>query len=562
MKKIGVSILWLLSALAVIGQERQGAPNPTYSEISIKKQIVADDLDRQIRDIPLAAVRAFARYRIAAWLWKDGKDDSGRAEQLAIKAVDDLYENKVEIPSVYFNSLGTDLLALLERNARDSAKKLREKHKIVHENGLVPSDSLLNQKGGDKLAVDSVIRSLTNGSDSNSEIPFLVARLKERGSPELVRLLTAVVQAEESGRTRLNSNTLLFVSAYFVEPPVPLSLQQRFLIVVLDKSRGASVTPDGDFEGFFNLLSTLIPSISKTAPALLSEAQIVQTVLRTRASQESKDVQERNDRIREAPDKLAALVGEAERANNNGTKYDLYVSAAQLALKLKRFTYAVDLVEKTTEIDLGKSVLSEGSRKRWRDQFRVDVVDSALQANDADSASDAIRGIADPLLKAESLRKMAVYYFDQANPVFAGYAFDEAIRLVSKTDVTSRSISSFISFLPTAQKIDRNRISEIAVVTAKNINTIPTLNVEDKPGTENYKNYVTSVMIVNWNLLSALSKLVKENRTEASNLTDRINRKEIRVIADFVMMTDSITLLTKQLAANAAEEAPKPTPKP
>lgn len=562
MKKIGVSILWLLSALVVIGQERPGSPKPTFSEIAIKKQIVADDFDRQIRNIPFAVVRAFARYRIAAWLWKDGEDESGRAEYLAVQAVDDLYENKVEIPSVYFNSLGSDLLALLDRNATNSAKKLREKHKIVHENGLVPSDSLLNQKDGEKLAVDSVIRSLTNESESNSEISFLVARLKERGSPHLVRLLNAVVQAEESGRTRFNSNTLLFLSAYFVEPPVPSNLQQRFLIVALDKSKGAAVAPNGDFEGFFNLLSSLIPNISRTAPGLLSEAHIVQAVLRSRASQESKEAQERNDRLREAPDRLAALVSEAERANNSGTKYDLYVSAAQLALKLKRFRFAVDLVEKAAEIDLGNSVLYESSRKRWRDQFRADVVYGALQADDADSASDAIRGIANPLLKAESLSKAAVYYFDQANPALAGDALDEAIKLVSKTDVTARSISCLLNFLPTAQRIDPIRVSEIAALAAKNINSIPLLDVEDKPGTENYRNYVTSMMIINWNLLPALSKLIKVNRTEVLNLAERVKKKEIRVIADYVVMTDAITLQAKQLAAAGTQEAPNPTPRP
>ncbi len=70
--------------------------------------------------------------------------------------------------------------------------------------------------------------------------------------------------------------------------------------------------------------------------------------------------------------------------------------------------------------------------------------------------------------------------------------------------------------------------------------------MEDKPQTENYKNYVTSVMIINWNLLPALTNLIKENRSEATNLANSITKKEIKIIADYALMTNSIIPLTKR----------------
>jgi hypothetical protein len=543
MKKLLILGFTFVCVLKALGQQNSVDTKDARVEFIIKKQIICHDLERQVKDIPLAAVRVFARYKIAVWLWKDGKDDTGRAEPIAISAIDDLYENKAEIPNVYFDALRPDLFVLLDRNAKNAANKLREKYKIGSDGELDLFDSLLSQKAGEKLAVDAAIKSLVNTSETNPEITFLLARLQQRQSPELFRLLVAIIGAEEIGQTRFTADTLFLMSGYFVESSVSAELQIRFLRLVIDKSRRASVIPEGDVEGFFNLLSGLIATISTKFPDLLSEASVVQTVLKTRVSQELRETQERNDRIRNSTDKLSALISEAEQTSNRAVKYDLYVNAAQLALKLKKFNYSVDIVEKTVAIDLPSSIISEAFRKQWRDQFMGQVVTAALAANDPDSANYAT--IVDPLSRAEGLRKTANYYFDHSDPVSAHYALDEAIKLITKVEGGDQKIFSLIKLLPTAQKIDRNQVSDIGELTAKSINSIPSLNVEDKPPTENYKNYVTSVMNINWNLLPALIKLLKENRSEAENLVGRINKKEIRIIADYALLTDSIAQDTK-----------------
>ena len=115
---------------------------------------------------------------------------------------------------------------------------------------------------------------------------------------ELMKMLVAIVDAEEKGRTKFTATTLFSMSRYFVEASVPIPVQKRFFEVVVAKSRNVGQMPEGDTEGFFNLLSSLIPNISTTYPQLLREATVVQLVLKTRISQESKEIQERNDRIR------------------------------------------------------------------------------------------------------------------------------------------------------------------------------------------------------------------------------------------------------------------------
>jgi hypothetical protein len=56
----------------------------------LRKQVVADDLENQAKDVPLAAVRVLVNYRVASWLWKLGKDDTGRASPLAVRALEEL----------------------------------------------------------------------------------------------------------------------------------------------------------------------------------------------------------------------------------------------------------------------------------------------------------------------------------------------------------------------------------------------------------------------------------------------------------------------------------------
>ena len=159
------------------------------------------------------------------------------------------------------------------------------------------------------------------------------------------------------------------------------------------------------------------------------------------------------------------------------------------------------------------------------------------QAN-LESAKYATKKIVDPLSKAESLRRIANYYFDHSDPGPTYDALDESIKLISRVEGGDRRIFSLINLLPTVQRIDRNRLSDLSELTAKSINSIPSLDVEDKPQTKNFKNYVTSMMNINWNLLPALTKLLKENKSDAANLAGRIDKKEIRIIADYVLLTD------------------------
>ena len=144
-------VLVFLCCLAVSGQKTVSTPENDKQESIVKKQIAIDQLDNQSKDIQLVVVRAFLRSKIAEWLWKNGKDETGRAESLAVKVIDDLYANRSEIPSIYFSTIRSDIFALLEANSKDTARRLREKYKLNSEDELNDAHSLLEQKDGEKL---------------------------------------------------------------------------------------------------------------------------------------------------------------------------------------------------------------------------------------------------------------------------------------------------------------------------------------------------------------------------------------------------------------------------
>lgn len=342
------------------------------------------------------------------------------------------------------------------------------------------------------------------------------------------------------GQIRFNADTLVSLSGYFLEPGSPIALQKRFLRFVVDKSRNAAQNVNSDAEGYFNLLSGRMLDISAGFPEIFPEASAIQIVLKTRISRESRESEEMYDRLGRSGDRVSALIAEAEQTYNKTLKYELYVNAATWALKEKKLTYSVDIAGKTVEIELPEGSISEAFRKRWLDQFLRNVVEAALKSREPDSANYAMKKIADPLSKAECLGKTANYYFDHSDALSARYALDEAIKLIIKADGGDRRLLSMITLLPTVQKIDSDRVSDVSELMAKSINSIPSLNVEDKPHTDKYKKYVTSTMNINWNLLPALTRLLKENKSEAANLAGRINKKEIKVIVDYVLLTDSI----------------------
>lgn len=545
--KIKIGFLLILTAfccLAGWGQKSARTPKIEAQEITIKKQIIVDNLESQIKDIPFAAVRVFVRSKIAAWLWKDGKDDTGRAEQLAVKAINELYENKTEIPSPHFHSLKSETLALLASNAKETAKKLITKYDVSSEDELESANLLLNKKDGEKLAVSKIKESLVSQSELSPIVTILIDQLESRKLSELVTVLNTIINLAETGRNDFSTDALYLIVHNFRSPIVSNDLRIRFYKIVLKKAGDSFQSANSNAETAYYLLNAVMPDIATNAPDFLAEASALRAALTTRLSQAAIEERERNKRIEANPDKLDALISEAEKSDDKGMKYHLYSRAAALALEQEKYRLAVDLIEKTM---LGELPTPETFRYLPHDQFLGEVARNALKKDDTDAAKYAVRRVIDELSRADILRKTAVYYFEKQDLISATDSFNEALKLTNNANSDTRKIYNLFGLLFAIQKIDKSRLAEVTAKTAKTINDIPALNIDDKPGTANYKKYVALVMTTNWNLLPFISQLAKENKNEAIYFTDRINKREIKIIADFALSADSLEVEKKPI---------------
>jgi hypothetical protein len=536
-------VLILLCCLSGWGQKPPDEQKNYNQEITLKKQIAVDELENQAKDIPLTAVRVFLRSKVVEWLWKDGKDETGRAEQLAVKAIDELYEKKNEIPNFYFNSIKSDIFALLETNSKDTAKRLSEKYSLTSEDKLSDAHSLLDNQNGEKLVAEKMLKSLANNSEINPDVALLLDKLQTRKSPEAARILAAILALEESGKSRFSAAALYSIVHNFRDSGVSSDLQKRFFNVVLNKARDAVNSADANVETAHNLLRAVASEIRLKAPDLLAEASGLQLALSAKMSKRANESKEREKRIGESADKLGALISEAEKAEDEGEKYLLYVRAAKLSLERQKFNLAVELAEKAIAGET--KAIPKTFREQWYDQFLREVVKAALKKDEIDSARYAIKKMVDKLSKADSLLALAKYYSGKKDTFSAIDAFDEALNLTKKVENGNLKTYTLFRLISAIQKIDKTRIAEVTAETAKVINSIPTLTVDDKPGTKNYENYVNFVMATNYNLLPVIIALAKEDMNEAINFANRIGKKEIKIASDFALSVESLKAESK-----------------
>ncbi|HXG85686.1 MAG TPA: hypothetical protein VNI84_16810 [Pyrinomonadaceae bacterium] len=513
----------------------------------LKKQIIVDDLDSQAKNVPLAAARIFARLKIAEWLWKDGKDDTNRAESLAVRALEELYEKKDEIPNSIF--LSAPLFTMLELNAKDTAKKLKAQYKIEAREDLSNALSLLNKEGGDKILAAKIKQHLTKGNDLY-QISHLIGELRDRKSQEVLAILAHIIALEETGGNSFPADALFNLTDYFREQTVPIDLKTRFYRIILGKARDATQSPDGSgITSADSLIYAVLPDINQNAPELSGEATALKSILSAKTSQLTRESRERDERIKGSEDKLAALISEAEKADSKNVKRDLYDDAGILATKQEKFQLAADLYGKALENIANSEKVKPEILYGHHDQQLNEIVKAALDKDDVESAEYATKKIVVEFSKAEALRQTAIYFYENKDSASALSAYDKALKLIVKQDSATIKFYMLFRLISAARTIDADRISEVTAITAKTVDSFPTLNPEDKPGTDKFNDYVETIMAINYNVNQVMRDLVKKNKSEANDFAIRINRKEVKIIADVVLAINQIETEKKQINA-------------
>ncbi|MBK8810346.1 MAG: hypothetical protein IPN69_06370 [Acidobacteria bacterium] len=534
-KTVSIVATSLVLLVASAAQTLTSDDNEKETQRRVQKLMFLSQMEGRIREVGLAAPRVLVRYRIAGWLWNEEKDDAGRAEELAVAALEDLYKNRAEIPTVYFSILSNDMFALLDRHAPRTAKTLRDKYNVAvsEDEGIL--EQLVSQAGSEKAAVDVAIRSLSAGPSTDFQIPFLLHRLKQRKSVEVFRLLDALIVSVERAPGRLQLYTLIGISPYFADLDAQRGSAERFARIVVRRAKIASQLPFADFDGWLDVLTLNSAMISQRTPDLVSDAEVLRVVLTSRISRRSRVERERNERINNSIDKLGALIEEAEQAQDPVEKYDFFRRAARLALEKDLFRRSTDLAVEFGKVDLRIAPMLSETQALEFGQFLEGVTARALKAGDEPSALYALGFHKDNDRKAEGYISVVNFFVEKGDLNSGRDMFRDALRVIATVEDPARRATLYFKLIPAIRRIDPTSVFDVNVLAARSINAIPSLNPEDKPETENFKKYVAGIMVVNWNLLPMLVSYVKTDKNGASDLSGRIEKREVKVFAEFVL---------------------------
>lgn len=534
-------IILCITTLATAQKPAKSPAKPVENFI-LKKQIFVDDIDSQLASVQAAGVRVDIRHRLAEWLWKTGKDDTGRAEALAVRAVEEVYEKENEIENPEW--LRTPLFTLLEKNRPETAARLKAKYYKNAEDDLSNAYEWLKKPGGDKVVADKIVKYLSGKSNFESDVTFILRELQEMRSPQYPVVLGAILQAVEAGRMTLNIMSFRFLAADFKDPSVPPALLRRYVELVLARSRTAVQTPNTEVQPLIYLLGEIIREVGEKIPDLVPEAEGLKAALIARNSRTADRAREAEDRIQASADKLSALIDEAEKAEMPSEKNSFYVRAEILAFETGKFAIAIRML--STLRDLNKEDKFYGNI--WTDQEFARINEYALKKDDTESAKNARELIIDEVRRGETWKDAAVYFHGKKEQIDADDALNKSIKLLADADRENvQRLYAIIRLIPAVQKVDKMRLQEVIVLAAKAINDLPSPGPDDRPGTENFKKYIRAVMAINVNLNSAMGLLLKEDKPAAADLNGRIQKREARVLADMLIGID--TLETAQKAA-------------
>lgn len=549
-------LLTAISLMFMPGVLAQAVPsdgNEKAVQRRVRKLILVSDLENRIRELSFAAPRVMARCRIAGWLWNDEKDDIDRAEEFAVAAVDDMYKNRTEIPPVYFSVLSREIFSLLDRHSPQTARNLRAKYKVTaaEEEGI--QDQLLAGAGGERAAVDAVIRSLFAGQSNDLQIPIILQRLKQRNSQERFRLLNALIASEEQTPGRLQLSTLMSISPFYSDLNVEVGTAARFARIVIRRTQSSSQLPFADFDGWLEVLNLNFAMIRERVPDLVQDVEVLRAVLTSRISQQSREARERNERINTSIDRLGTLIEEAEKTENSTLKYDLYRRAARLALEKNLFRRAADLTVMFGKVDLSTEPILVSTQKNEVGQMLDAVTEKALKAGDDSSALYAVDLHLENVRRAEGFGSVAKFYVDKGVFDRGRDAINSALRVNAAVENLPRRASIYFKLIPITQRIDPTSVFEVNSLAAGSINRIPSPSADENEEAESLERYVTSLMIASWNLLPMLKDYVKTDRNGAADLSGRIEKKEVRIFADIIMGIAAL-----DLDAEAGEPKEKP----
>ena len=465
-----------------------------------------------IRKIDDPAVRIFLKLRLAAVLWNEPPQNN-IAESLTVAALDELDENSA-IPSLYVEIFRRDLLALLQANAPDTAKRYARK-------GIDIAYSLLNSKGKEGLAVELLEAQLAKGWVPDLTLLFFLSRVETQQPVEFSRTLSIVVAAEERRAGTIPLQVFSSLTHFYLKPDVQSDLKRRFLAAAVNSTKVSYTLSDSvEVNHAYNLLSAILPHVKSLTPSLYAQAAAQLSSLVTRVSTARSQSEEIDERIRTSNDPLGQIIAEARSATNPTLKDELFLQGARLALEKGKLKLSLELAMS----------MSDPDRKKWQEQFLNELATTAIEKKTPEVASAAIAEIQSQSIKIAALQKLALYFFESKDLVKARELLDDTLKAINSIDEKTQKSLALLRVLPLVAKVNNENVPVIGEQIRKSINSIPSPDsTTDKAVLTNYVQ--KTLMPLTWQALPVFQALAERDENLASDVASKIQVKEIRTSA-------------------------------
>lgn len=494
-----------------------GQTGPDKTDLLVLQQTLdelAIALPAQIKKIDDPTVRVFLKLRIASVLWNDLQQNT-IAESLTVAALDEIDANDA-IPSLFADMFRRDLLALLEANAPDTAKRYARKDVDV-------AFSLLKSKGKEALAVTTLKTELAKGWVPDLTLVFFLRRLETQQQPlELGRALSIVIAAEERRAGTIPVQVFSWLTDFFLKPDVPPDLKQRFLRAAVNSTKTSYTLSEPEaVNNAYDLLVAILPQVKLLTPSLYPQAAAQLSSLMTRVSNTRSQSEQIDERIRTSRDPLSQIITEARAAADPILKDELFLQGARLALEKGDLKLS---------LELATSISADRDHKNWQEQCLNDLVNAAIEKKDPDIAGEAIAQIQSSSTKIGALQKLTLYFFESNDLTKARELLNDTLKAISSIDEKKDKSLALLRFLPLVGKVNNEIVAEVGEQTVKSINSIPSPDSPaDKAAVSNYVQ--RTLMPIAGQALPVFQSLAERDETLTLELVNRIQLKEIKTSA-------------------------------
>ncbi len=518
---------WLVLSIAISCAGQQSANNDLELTRLRTKSLLVQVLD-QTTAMDEPALRMLVRVRVVTYLWSDrSEEDAKEAERVAMQALTDLDENRVSVPDGMAKWLRSQLVAQIEVHSPALAKRLKKEDASDRDGDQFDSAySMLKDSNEVKASVQAMRSALSNG-DPGMILPFYLYELEQKQPGEVPALLDSIISIQEQRLDTISLLTLIFLRSFYLKETNPRQLQTRFLTMAFNTVLTASTSPERmQVAQAYDLLTSLLPAMQKLSPSLYAAA-LPQAAAMARLNSNQLDLVEIHRRVEQSSDPVNQLITEANDDKNKAIQNDLLVEAAQRALSDGRLRLAIDVVA-------GMDFKEEQKMKEeWRDQFLSDVVKSAINKKDSDTARYGAGKIKSPFERASAMQEIALYFFESRDLVSANQILNDALKLILDSETSPAKALSLLNIVSAFMKVDDSRVVEVTHLAIKVINKLPPPDPSDKPGSNSHNEHVQTLVAVASRLMPLFESLARTDEQRALILAGEIERREVHAPALF-----------------------------